>query len=161
MQKKYSLCISRDHQDCIENALQIARQLCEQQGLRLTPLRQRVLELVWQQHQPVGAYDILHQLSQDDGKPAAPPTVYRALDFLLEHGLIHRISSLNAFIGCSRPQQEHQAQFLICRLCQFTLELSCPDVAQTLARQAACNGFLVESQVVEVSGICAPCQAAV
>jgi Fur family zinc uptake transcriptional regulator len=77
--------------------------LCAQKGLRLTALRRRVLELVWQSHKPLGAYDILAVLSEQDGRRAAPPTVYRALDFLLENGLVHRISSLNAFVGCDAP----------------------------------------------------------
>jgi len=159
MQKKYSLCVSRDHQHCIEDALAAAEQMCAQEGLRLTALRKRVLELVWQTHQPIGAYDILHRLSIDDGRPAAPPTVYRALDFLLEHGFIHRISSLNAFIGCTAPEQPHQAQFMICRLCQFTRELSCSEIDTVIHQRAAQIGFAVEAQVIEISGLCAPCQA--
>ncbi len=97
--------------------------LCARQGLRLTALRRRVLELVWQSHKPLGAYDILAVLSEQDGRRAAPPTVYRALDFLLENGLVHRISSLNAFIGCNHPEHAHQGQFLICRECHAAIEL--------------------------------------
>lgn len=87
-----------DHSRCVTHALTEAESICTRQGLRLTALRKRVLELVWHSHKPLGAYDILGVLSEEDGRRAAPPTVYRALDFLLENGLVHRIASLNAFI---------------------------------------------------------------
>ena len=96
--------------------------LCARQGVRLTELRRRVLELVWQSHKPLGAYDILAVLSETDGR-RAPPTVYRALDFLQENGLVHRIASLNAFVGCNNPEHSHQGQFLICRTCHTAIEL--------------------------------------
>lgn len=100
-----------DHMSCIAEALQRAVALCESRGTQLTELRRRVLELVWSSHEPIGAYRILEQLDrplpgQMRGKArrAAPPTVYRALDFLIEQGLVHRIESLNAFVGCDQPQ---------------------------------------------------------
>src|SRR5882724_8224269 len=97
---------AHDHQHCIDDALVRAATICAQSGGRLTPLRRRVLELVWHSHAPVGAYDILDALRRD-GRPAAPPTAYRALEFLLGHGLIHRIESLNAFVGCAQPERPH------------------------------------------------------
>src|SRR5919204_1424092 len=93
---------SHDHDSCIDRALDRAAQLCEERGARLTALRREVLALVWRGHEPVGAYAILEALRRSH-PGAAPPTVYRALDFLIEHGLIHRIESLNAYVGCSRP----------------------------------------------------------
>ena len=90
-------CHPHDHSHCVSDALRAADALCARSGARLTALRRRVLELVWQSHRPLGAYDILGVLSSEDGRRAAPPTVYRALDFLLEHGLIHRLASLNAY----------------------------------------------------------------
>lgn len=160
MQKQSMLCAVPGHQQCIADALEAAQQLCEQEKLRLTPLRRQVLELVWQCHQPLGAYDILAQLETENGRPAAPPTVYRALDFLLEHGLIHRIASLNAFIGCAYPEQAHQAQFLICRLCKLAQELPHSAIDAAIAEEAQAAGFAVEGQIIEVFGLCAPCQAA-
>ena len=153
-----SLCAGSGHQACIEQALAAATELCNREGLRLTPTRKRVLELVWQSHRPLGAYEILAQLSEDEGKPAAPPTVYRALDFLLEHGLVHRLASLNAFIGCDRPHQTHQGHFLICRLCRVAHELPHDDIDLAVEQAAASLGFAVEQQVVEVSGVCASCR---
>ena len=92
-------CRPHDHAHCVAGALAEADALCARLGVRLTELRRRVLELVWQSHKPLGAYDILAVLSEQDGRRAAPPTVYRALDFLLENSLVHRIASLNAFTG--------------------------------------------------------------
>jgi Fur family zinc uptake transcriptional regulator len=126
--------------------------------LRLTALRKRVLELVWASHKPLGAYDILGVLSDEDGRRAAPPTVYRALDFLLENGLVHRIASLNAFVGCSHPEHAHQGQFLICRGCHAAIELEQPAISEAIISSAAGVGFAVESQTVEVVGLCAGCR---
>jgi Fur family zinc uptake transcriptional regulator len=127
---------------------------CARQGLRLTALRRRVLELVWQSHKPLGAYDILAVLSEQDGRRAAPPTVYRALDFLLENGLVHRISSLNAFIGCNHPEHAHQGQFLICRECHAAIELEQKSISDAIIASAQDVGFVVEGQTVEVIGLC-------
>ncbi|EGH08263.1 zinc uptake regulation protein [Pseudomonas syringae pv. actinidiae str. M302091] len=144
----------------MHSALAEAETLCTQQGLRLTTLRRRVLELVWQSHKPLGAYDILAVLSEEDGRRAAPPTVYRALDFLLENGLVHRIASLNAFTGCNHPTHAHQGQFLICRLCHAAIELQHPAISSAVVDAAAGVGFAVEGQTVEIVGVCAGCKAA-
>ncbi|MDP3977891.1 MAG: Fur family transcriptional regulator [Pseudomonas sp.] len=149
-----------DHSHCVSHALAEAEGICTQQGLRLTALRKRVLELVWQSHKPLGAYDILAVLSEQDGRRAAPPTVYRALDFLLENGLVHRIASLNAFVGCSHPTHTHQGQFLICRNCHAAIELEYAAISAAIVSGAQSVGFVVEGQTVEVVGLCAGCQEA-
>lgn len=147
-----------DHSHCVNHALAEAESICTRQGLRLTTLRKRVLELVWASHKPLGAYDILGVLSDEDGRRAAPPTVYRALDFLLENGLVHRIASLNAFVGCSHPEHAHQGQFLICRGCHAAIELEQATISDAIISSAAGVGFAVESQTVEVVGLCAGCR---
>lgn len=149
-----------DHSRCVHSALTEADTLCQQKGLRLTALRRRVLELVWQSHKPLGAYDILAVLSEQDGRRAAPPTVYRALDFLLDNGLVHRIASLNAFMGCVHPEHAHQGQFLICRACHIAVELEQPSITQAINEGASTVGFSVETQTVEVVGLCSNCKAA-
>ena len=149
-----------DHDHCVSSALAEADSLCLRQGVRLTALRRRVLELVWQSHRPLGAYDILATLSEQDGRRAAPPTVYRALDFLLENGLVHRIASLNAFIGCSHPEHPHQGQFLICRNCHTAIELEQASIAEAIESAARTVDFAVETQTVEVVGLCALCRSA-
>ena len=149
-----------DHSHCVHHALSEADALCLKQGLRLTALRRRVLELVWQSHKPLGAYDILAVLSEQDGRRAAPPTVYRALDFLLDNNLVHRIASLNAFIGCNHPEHAHQGQFLICRTCHVAVELEHKTISNAIVESALGVGFVVEGQTVEVVGLCAACQGA-
>ncbi|SDT18279.1 Fur family transcriptional regulator [Pseudomonas oryzae] len=153
-------CHPHDHSHCVSAALAAADSVCARAGARLTALRRRVLELVWQSHRPLGAYDILGVLSAEDGRRAAPPTVYRALDFLLEHGLIHRLASLNAFIGCNHPGQSHQGHFFICRQCSTAIEVEQPAIGAAIHAAAAEVGFAVESQMVEVVGLCAQCREA-
>ena len=160
MSKTPLACTPHDHDHCVSHALAEADSLCARQGVRLTALRKRVLELVWQSHKSLGAYDILAVLSEQDGRRAAPPTVYRALDFLLENGLVHRIASLNAFIGCNHPEHPHQGQFLICRLCHTAIELERPAIAEAIDSAAGSVGFSVEGQTVEVVGLCSNCRNA-
>ncbi len=149
---------SHDHDNCVETALDRAAQLCAARGARLTELRRQVLRLVWGGHEPVGAYAVLESLKRSH-PGAAPPTVYRALDFLIEHGLIHRIESLNAYVGCSRPERPHVSQFLICGKCGAAAELDDPAIARAVLRRAAELGFVVEQQTIELSGLCPRCRA--
>jgi len=146
------------HGDCIRAALDAAERKCREQSARLTTVRRRVLELVWHSHEPVGAYALLDQLKQD-GHSAAPPTVYRALEFLMEHGLIHRLERRNAFVGCAYPGDTHSAKFLICTLCGRAVELEEPAIDAALLEGAAKRGFLITRQTVEVEGHCPDCQS--
>ena len=140
-----------NHQACVAQALSDAHAICRDENARLTPIRERVLELIWQSHKPLGAYDILAKLSSD-GHNAAPPTVYRALDFLLQHGLVHRIASLNAFVGCSHAGEHHRGTFLICRQCGTVLELAMPELNQAIESAARAEAFLPDDVTLEVAG---------
>lgn len=148
-----------DHDDCVEAAIRTAERLCRERGLRFTSLRRRVLEIVWHSHRPVGAYDILASLG-GEGKRPAPPTVYRALDFLIDAGLVHRLDSLNAFIGCADPGSRHTGQFLICRSCRTVIELDDRGIERLVARTATALGFTDVRQVLEIEGLCNSCRAA-
>ena len=148
-----------DHRHCVAQALGQAEAICQARHVRLTSLRRQVLELIWSSHAPVGAYDLLRRLSREHER-AAPPTVYRALDFLLAQGLIHRIESLNAFVGCAQPATSHAGQFLICRDCGLAAELQDRGVDQAIDRGAAALGFVVESRTVELQGLCPGCREA-
>lgn len=150
------LAAGHDHDRCVDDALAAAEARCERAGVALTPLRRRVLELVWASHGPVRAYDLLDRL-REDRRGAAPPTVYRALDFLLAHGLIHRIESLNAYLGCADPERHHGGQFLICRACGAVAELDDAGIARAVAQRARALGFGIERQTVEVMGLCPRC----
>ena len=141
-----------------------ARVLCDRRGAQLTELRRKVLGLVLESPRPSGAYDLLDQLRAHH-KGAAPPTVYRALDFLLEQGLIHKVERLSAFVGCIHPSEDedghhHAAQFLICQRCGRVTELEDPRVDAVLIEAARERGFRPASSTIEVEGICAPCTAA-
>jgi Fur family transcriptional regulator, zinc uptake regulator len=154
-------CSHHNHGHCISDAIQSARQLCDARGVRLTNLREQVLELVWQSHKPLGAYTLMEMLAQASTRRVAPPTVYRALDFLLEEGLIHRINSLNAFIGCPSPNEKHQSHFLICQNCSIAVELDNPQLNQSLVDAATSAGFSVASHSIEINGLCPSCQTGV
>jgi len=147
-----------DHDDCVAAAIATAERLCRERGLRFTSLRRRVLALVWDSHRPIGAYDILDKLG-GEGRSAAPPTVYRALDFLIEAGLVHRLDSLNAFIGCPDPARSHTGQFLICRTCRTVVELDDPDIEAVVADKAGQLGFTAVHQMLEIQGLCSVCRA--
>ncbi|NOG69399.1 Fur family transcriptional regulator [Roseicella sp. DB1501] len=152
-----------------EASLDHAAALCARRGAQLTPLRRQVLQLVLEAEAPVGAYALLDRLKESRER-AAPPTVYRALDFLVEQGLIHKVERLNAFIGCidalDHPEDcgcdaahDHPHQFLICGRCGATAEISDAGVALALARAARQAGFAPRRATVEVEGLCARCAA--
>lgn len=131
---------------------------CTERGLRLTPLRAQVLGLVAAAGKPVKAYDLLDLMKSESGS-TAPPTVYRALDFLLEQGFIHRLASVNAFVGCHHPQVRHSVPFLICDDCQNAIELEDTRISELLESQARAVGFGTRAQTLEVHGLCAECRA--
>ena len=138
------------------HVLGIAERLCRGRGVRLTPQRRRVLEILCNNHKPMGAYDIL-DLMQRQVVSAKPPTVYRALEFLLAQGLVHRIESLNAYVSCVHPEHPHASQFLICRECGEVRELESRSVGRTLDSALRACGFEADSQVIEVTGRCLRC----
>lgn len=139
-------------------ALKLAETLCQERGVRLTPQRRNVLAVINASDQPLGAYDILEQLRAQQPR-IAPPTVYRALDFLLTEGLIHKLESLHAFVGCHHPDHPHHSQFLICEDCGEVDELHSPLVRDSLDDAAKARGFAPKHSTVELLGRCARCQA--
>jgi Fur family zinc uptake transcriptional regulator len=145
------------HARCLREALSKAESNCADRGVRLTPLRRRVLELVWKSHEPVKAYDILQTLSAEK-KGAAPPTVYRALDFLKGEGFVHRIQSLNAYVGCGEPGHNN-TQFLICYQCGVVAELDDSEIGDLINRKASRLGFKTRHQTIEIQGLCTACNA--
>lgn len=146
-----------DHAGCVAGAISTAEQVCLDRGLRFTAIRRRVLELVWNSHKPIGAYDILEILGKESSS-AAPPTVYRALEFLIEAGLVHRLDSLNAFIGCPDPARRHAGQFLICMGCHAVTEISDVEIEALVAKRAAEQDFEALRQMLEIEGLCKNCR---
>ena len=154
-----------DHRANQTTAAQLdqAAALCARRGARLTEIRRRVLALVIERSGPMGAYALLDRLKAERSN-ATPVTVYRALDFLLENGLIHKIERLNAFIVCREEgdhQHRHAAQFLICRTCGAVAELEEESIARAVALAAARTGFRPDRATIEVEGVCQACVAAV
>jgi Fur family zinc uptake transcriptional regulator len=124
--------------------------------VRLTDRRRRVLEILCGAGRPIGAYEIMDAM-REGARGVAPPTVYRALDFLMEQGLIHKLESLHAFVGCAHPGHPHSSQFLICAACGIVTELDDAGVTGSLVSVALESGFEARRRVVEVIGTCAGC----
>jgi Fur family zinc uptake transcriptional regulator len=147
-----------DHARCEADALAEAEELCAGRGLRLTPLRRQVLNTLVSAHRPFGAYEFMDRLAEQGPRPA-PITVYRALDFLLDAGLVHRIASRNAFIACIRDHDAAESViFLICESCGRAGEASSGSVRETLNAAAAAVGFTPKMPVIEVIGLCVHCR---
>ena len=150
------------HHDVCEQTAAYQRNLDDRRFESNPPIKRRqVLELVWESHQPVKAYDLLEMLAADpkrtERKRVAPPTVYRALDFLRDAGLVHKLESLNAYIGCGQPSVRHRAQFLICTACGAVAEMGDANLSAMIDANAARLGFEVGDEKVEVSGKCKAC----
>lgn len=145
-----------DHAACVSDGLSAAETRCAEDGLRFTPVRRKVLEILLQDHRALGAYVILDRL-RDDGFGSQPPVAYRALDFLVTHGLAHKIERLNAFIACAHPDQIHAPAFMICRMCDSVAEAKSETTRSALAAAAKATGFQIERTVVEAEGVCPGC----
>ena len=156
MSDSTELFAPHNHSLCINTALTTASQLCAERGVQLTAIRQQVLELIWADHHAVKAYDLLERIKplQSAAKPA---TIYRALDFLREQGFIHRVESLNAFVGCNDLKSAHEQLLLICKRCENVEERHADSVMQALAQELALAGFTAHHQAIEIHGICATC----
>ncbi len=159
-----------DHDRCRADAMAAARAACEARKLRLTPVRARALEILLEDHRAIGAYELLDRL-RAEGLGSQPPVAYRALDFLLRHGFIHRIERLNAYVACAHPDTArgvkrdpagpgHDAAFMICRSCGAVAETPSPAGRRDLDADARRLGFRIERVVIEAEGLCPACAAA-
>ena len=150
---------AHDHAHCSHDALERAEALTVAAGARLTPVRRRVLEILLEEHKALGAYDVLARLA-GEGFGNQPPVAYRALEFLVEQGLAHRIQRLNAFTACAHMGEDHAPAFLICRTCHMVAEAEATGARQSLDAEAARAGFRVERLIIEALGLCPNCQRA-
>jgi Fur family zinc uptake transcriptional regulator len=150
---------AHDHTRCIATTLDTVAARCEADGLQLTPIRRRVLEILLQKHRALGAYDILEML-RNEGQGAQPPVAYRALEFLTSHGFAHRIERLNAFVACAHAQGAHAPAFLICRVCNSVAETAAKPARAALAETAGELGFTIERATLEAIGLCPNCRDA-
>lgn len=147
---------AHDHGACLTSGLAAAEARCAEDGLRLTPARRRALELLLSGHRAMGAYEVLEGLAAD-GLGSQPPAAYRALEFLTQHGLAHRIERLNAYVACLHPGQPHNPAFLICRACHGVEEAPATEARAAFGAAAAASGFRVEGLVIEALGLCPAC----
>ena len=149
---------NHDHGRCTADGIAHAEQVCARRAQKFTPIRRQVLEALLSRHRPLGAYEVIDELAKSMPRPA-PITVYRALDFLMENGLVHRIESRNAFLACAHDHDEtSMVAFLICDRCGSVGEIPAAPVAQSLNAAARATGFAPKLSVVEIAGTCAHCQ---
>lgn len=148
---------AHDHAHCAHDALERAEALTAQTGARMTPVRRRVLEILLEEHKALGAYDVLARLATE-GFGNQPPVAYRALEFLVDQGLAHRIQRLNAFTACAHMGEDHAPAFLICRTCHTVAEAVATTARASLEAEAAKAGFLVERTTIEALGLCPACR---
>ena len=149
---------AHDHQPCLADTLRRAETIYEKLGMRLTPLRKQVLSEVAGSHTAVGAYDVLDRLSRQSGRRLAPISVYRALDSLVEAGLVHRLESRNAFFACHAQHAANLRQIVLaCERCSTVAEIAGDDVFDEIGRLAAATGFIPGRALIEISGRCGDC----
>jgi Fur family zinc uptake transcriptional regulator len=139
-----------------QNIFNKAKDYCEQKGVRFTPLRARVYEILLHEDSSIGAYDLLDKLRAVEDN-AKPPTVYRALDFFLDLGLVHKVESNNTFKACHHFGSSHPVQFLICDTCGDVQEIQSQGVKDTLEAQAKTHSFEIVTQTIEAHGMCKNC----
>jgi Fur family zinc uptake transcriptional regulator len=141
------------HTHCMAEALERAEGVCALRGTRLTDIRKKVLKIVWRNHKAITAGEIMRGLNDDK-----PPTTYRALAFLEAQGLIHRVTSLNAYVGCPHPQEGHLSQLFVCEQCHDVTEVASPQWDKQVATLAHQQGFTLREKHVELLGTCHTCQ---
>ena len=147
-----------DHGRCAADAIAHAERVCAQRSQKFTPIRRHVLQALLSSHRPLGAYEVIDELAKSMPRPA-PITVYRALDFLMENGLVHRIESRNAFVACVHNHAgEDLVVFLICERCGAVGEASGGGVAEALKASSRAAGFSPKSPLIEIAGICSHCR---
>jgi Fur family transcriptional regulator, zinc uptake regulator len=149
---------AHNHARCAEDVIAHAEKACANKAQKLTPMRRKVLEILASSHKPLGAYEIIDAVAGSGPRPA-PITIYRALDFLMANGLVHRIASKNAFLACGHNHDSGAlVTFLICEVCGTVGEAPAADVSRTLTQAAQGVGFTPKMSVVEITGLCAHCR---
>ena len=150
-------CLHRANPDSPTDRLASVTSRCRSRGLRLTPLRRQVLELLLADPRPQGAYSLIDALAKQSARTVNPPSVYRALQFLMVHGFVAKIESENAFVACSHPEQRQDCLFFVCDDCGSLAELTDSEVGQLLAKNADSLGFEMTRPIVEIKGTCEDC----
>lgn len=148
---------THNHAICVSDAIKQVEKLCREQSLRLTPVRRRVLEILLEEHKALGAYDLLDRLNAEN-LGSQPPVVYRALDFLMSNGFVHKLQRLNAYVACGHLNDAHTPVFMICQSCNSVAEADIGENLGPIDKAADAVGFSIEHQVIEADGLCPACQ---
>lgn len=159
MSNPHACTAPHHHVDDAAAFITVVQRVCHERGLRLTPIRANVLRLIAEAGKPVKAYELLEWVRAGKGVGAdAPPTVYRALDFLMANGFVHKLASVNSFVACHHPSShQHSVPFLICNGCHNAVELEDSEIVRLLDARARALGFKPQAQTLEVHGLCANC----
>lgn len=147
-------------QDDAKAALDAAAGLCAKRGVTFTRMRRTLLAAIWEARRPIGAYELVEALELSLGRKLTPTTVYRTLDFLLEHGLVIRIESRNAYLPCVHPDGPRSLAFFVCDECNASIALDDPRMDRLLTGEAGAIGFSVRRKVLELQGVCSRCLGA-
>ncbi len=147
---------THNHKDCISTSLFELEKYCKESNQKLSKVRRKVLEILLESHKALGAYEILDKLKAN-GFPSQPPVAYRAINFLLQVGFVHKIEKFNSYIACSNPGKFHKPAFLICRKCNLVSETNQKTSNQKIFLEAKNNNFFVENSIIEIIGVCQNC----
>lgn len=140
-----------------DERIALAASLCDARSAQLTAIRRQVLELLWEARRPIGAYELMDALKNRNTRPVGPPTVYRALDFLIAQGLVVKVESRNAYVPCAHPERQHGCLLFVCQRCGASDEIEDPRFEALLADDAAALGYQVVRRIIEVEGVCPIC----
>ena len=150
---KFNLKNTKEVQDSIAKVFEI----CELNSLVFTEIRQKIFEIIIKYKKPIKAYEILDVFTEVTGKRAHPPTIYRAIDFLIENGFIHKLNSINSYVGCFHPKVHKECYFLICKICNIYQECCDKNLTDNIFKTANKRDFIVSNTTLEIEGHCHGC----
>ena len=132
-------------------------EICRSNNLGFTDIRRQVFEIIIKNNKPIKAYEILDEIRNITNKPSHPPTVYRAIDFLIENGFVHKLNSINSFVGCFHPKTHEECYFLICKKCNLYQECCDDSLKDKISKTAVHNKFVISNTTLEIEGHCLDC----
>jgi len=132
-------------------------EICRSNNLGFTDIRKQVFEIIIKNNKPIKAYQILDEIRNITNKPSHPPTVYRAIDFLIENGFVHKLNSINSFVGCFHPKTHEECYFLICKKCNLYQECCDDSLKDRISKTAVHNNFIISNTTLEIEGHCLDC----
>ena len=141
----------------LNDTINKVEQICKSNKLGLTQIRRQVFEIIIKNNKPIKAYEILDEISNINDKSSHPPTVYRAIDFLIENGFVHKLNSINSYVGCFHPKAHKECYFLICKKCNIYQECCDDSLKDRISKTAVHNNFVISNTSLEIEGHCLDC----